>query len=238
MRFKDEVVLITGAGRGLGRAIALAFGQGGARLAINDLTPVNLDETERQLLKLGAKCLSITCDVSRKTQVQGMLESVLDHYDRLDILVNNAAVEPSSPMMTMDEWDWDRTLAVNLKGPFLTMQSAARVMQDLGGGMIVNLGASGLRGEHLARRPAYAASKKGLMVLTRAAAIEFAPYNIRVNMVSPGRIGSDTVESEREAVDPSIVYTGIADAVLYLCSERAKFITGEVISMNDDIKVD
>jgi NAD(P)-dependent dehydrogenase (short-subunit alcohol dehydrogenase family) len=238
MRFKDKVVLITGAGRGLGRRISLAFGQEGARLAINDLTPINLDETEELLLANGADCLSVMCDISKKAQVQGMIESVIDHYGNLDILVNNAGVEPSSPLMTMDEWDWDRTMAVNLKGPFLTMQSTARIMKDQGGGKIVNIGAGNFRGDNLACRSAYAASKEGLSALTRAAAIEMAPHNIRVNMVALGRIRPVNPGSETASVDDSLWYAAVAEAVLYLCSNEAKFVTGEVISMKGDMEVD
>jgi 3-oxoacyl-[acyl-carrier protein] reductase len=234
MRFQDEVILITGAGRRLGRTLALAFGREGARLAINDLTPVNLDETERQLNAMGVEVFAITCDISKKMQVQGMIEAIRDRYDLLNILINNAAVEPSCDLMVMDEWDWDRTLAVNLKGPFLTMQSAARVMQAQGGGRMVNIGASRLRGEDLAQRPAYAASKEGLLALTRAAALEFAPYNIRVNAVCPGRMRYDQDEQEPDQRPgaPWVTPDAVADAVLYLCSSEAQFLTGEVIHVD------
>jgi NAD(P)-dependent dehydrogenase (short-subunit alcohol dehydrogenase family) len=234
MRFQDEVVLITGAGRGLGRALALAFGREGAHLVINDLTPINLDETERQLNAVGVDVFTITCDISKKMHVQGMIEAICDRYDSLDVLINNAAVEPSSALMVMDEWDWDRTLAVNLKGPFLTMQSVARVMQEQGGGRIVNLGASRLRGKDLAQQPAYAASKEGLLTLTRAAALEFAPYNIRVNAVCPGRIryAQDEPEPDQGPMVPWVSPAAVADAVLYLCSSEAQFLTGEVIRVD------
>ncbi|TFH32976.1 MAG: SDR family oxidoreductase [Anaerolineales bacterium] len=238
MRFQDKVVFITGAGRGLGRAIALAFGREGARLGINDLTPVNLDETERQLQDMKVEVLAMTGDIAKKMQVQSLIEAVLDRFGRLDILINNAAVEPVSAMMLMDEWDWDRTLAVNLKGPFLTMQSAARVMTEQAGGSIVNLGAHRLRGAYLAERSAYAASKEGLLALTRAAALEFAPNNIRVNAVCPGEVRHEpmngSTDAHRATGGPSrwVTPEAVAEAVLYLCSEDAKFVTGEVLTVD------
>lgn len=232
MRFQDKVILITGAGRGLGRAIAIAFGQEGARLAINDLTPVNLDETERHLKDLGVDVLTITCDISKKMQVQNMIEAVRDSFGRLDILINNAAVQPMTPLMAMDEWDWDRTIAVNLKGPFLTMQSAARVMSEQAGGSIVNLGAGRLPGAYLAQRPAYTASKEGLLALSRTAAIEFATHNIRVNVVCPGQVRLASEEEVTEKPGRGVTPAAVADAVLYLCSDDAKFVTGEVLTID------
>lgn len=232
MQFQNKVVLITGAGRGLGRAISIAFGQEGARLAINDLTPVNLDETERLLKDSGAEVFAINCDVAKKMQVQSMIERVLDQFGRLDVLINNAAVQPVAAMMTMDEWDWDRTIAVNLKGPFLTMQSAARVMSEQAGGSIVNLGAGRLPGAYLAQLAAFATSKEGLLALSRAAAIEFAEHNIRVNVVCPGHVRQASREGVAVTRDYSIRSMAVADAVLYLCSDRAKFITGEVIHVD------
>jgi len=232
MHFQDKVVLITGAGRGLGRAIATAFSQQGARLAINDLTPVNLDETESQCKSLGVEVLAITCDIAKKMQVQSMIEAVRDQFGRLDILINNAGVQPVADLLTMDEWDWDRTFAVNLKGPFLMMQSAARVMSEQAGGSMVNLGAGRLRGTYLSQRSAYTASKEGLLVLSRAAAIEFAEHNIRVNVVCPGQIRQESNEGLNATPDHGVTPEAVANAVLYLCSDEAKFITGEVVHVD------
>jgi NAD(P)-dependent dehydrogenase (short-subunit alcohol dehydrogenase family) len=211
--FTDQVVLVTGAGRGLGRALSLAFGGEGARLAIIDLTPINLDQTEIQLKSSGVEVLSITGDVAKKMQVQGMIEATVEHFGRLDVLINHAHVEPVAALLTMDEWDWDRTLAVNLKGPFLTMQSAGRIMSEQGGGCVINLGLT--RSLRRTDRAAFAASLKGLGELTRRAAIEFAPHRIRVNALAVSNVPDQAA----------------ADAALYLCSPDSSFITGEVLHL-------
>jgi NAD(P)-dependent dehydrogenase (short-subunit alcohol dehydrogenase family) len=164
-----------------------------------------------------------------------MLEQTLDRFNRLDILINNAQVEPTAAILTMDEWDWDRTVAVNLKAPFLMMQSAARIMQDQGGGSIVNIGVTGIQGDHLAQKAAYAATKSALGVLTQAAALELAALNIRVNMIAVGRYRGATAKVRPDEGDLSL-WQAAADAALYLSSSDAKFITGETLSVHGPIK--
>jgi NAD(P)-dependent dehydrogenase (short-subunit alcohol dehydrogenase family) len=145
--FQDKVVLVTGAGRGIGRAIAETFAAQGAVVAANDLSPVNLDETLRRIQSSGGRSRDYVFDVAKKMPVQGLVQSVLEDWGRIDILVNNAGVEPHAPLLTLDEWDWQRTLDVNLSGPFYTMQAAGRVMREAGGGAIVNIASiAGLHG--------------------------------------------------------------------------------------------
>ena len=132
--FTDQVVLITGAGRGLGRALALAFAREGARVAANDLTPINLDETLAQIQAGGGQGRGYIFDIAKKMPVQALIEAVRQDWERIDILVNNAAVMPRAGILEMDEWDWRRTLDVNLNGAFFTTQSVGRVMRAQGGG--------------------------------------------------------------------------------------------------------
>jgi 3-oxoacyl-[acyl-carrier protein] reductase len=242
--FNEKVVLVTGAGRGIGRAIALTFAAQGARVAANDVTPVNLDETVRLIRECGGVCRDYVYDVAAKMPVQAMIEQVRDAYERIDILINNAGVEPHSPILEMDEWDWRRTLDVNLSGPFFTMQSVGRVMREQGGGVIVNIASIAGRAHGLRDRSAYVASKAGLIGLTREAAREFAPYNIRVNAVCPGVIETEMTAALRQ--DEAMLRKWLEDIpqgrlgrvedvvglVLFLCSGSAAYVTGQAINVD------
>jgi len=184
--FTDKVVLVTGAGKGTGRAIAEAFAARGAIVAANDVTPINLDETVARITASGGCVKAYVEDIAKKMPVQALVNEVLDDWGRIDILVNCAEVEPRFPLLDMDDWDWQRTLDVNLTGTFLLMQSVGRVMRAQGGGVMVNLGA---RAKSRENRGAYFVSKAGLVALTEQAAGEFAAYHIRVHLVAPEETG-------------------------------------------------
>jgi NAD(P)-dependent dehydrogenase (short-subunit alcohol dehydrogenase family) len=179
----DKIVLVTGAGKGTGRAVAEAFAARGAVVAANDVTPINLDETVARITASGGRVRAYVEDVAKKMPVQALVTAVEDDWGRIDILVNCAEVEPRFPLLDMDDWDWQRTMDVNLTGTFLLMQSVGRVMRAQGGGVMVNLGA---RAKAQENRGAYFVSKAGLVALTEQAAGEFAAYNIRVCWVAPG----------------------------------------------------
>ncbi len=242
--FAGKVVLVTGAGRGIGRALAQAFVESGARVAANDLTPVNLDPAVQAMVGSGREARGFIADVASKQAVQAMIEQIRDAYGRIDILVNNAGVEPHASLLTLDEWDWDRTLDVNLKGPFLLVQSVGRVMADQGGGCIVNIASIAGRAHGLKDRSAYVASKMGLIGLTREAARELATYNIRVNAVCPGVIETEMTAALRD--NPDMMSRWLAEipqgrlgkpqdvvgAVLFLCSEAAAYMTGQAINVD------
>jgi 3-oxoacyl-[acyl-carrier protein] reductase len=242
--YDGSVVLVTGAGRGIGRAIALAFAEEGARVAANDLTPVNLDETIHLIENAGGQALPFYADVSRKMDVATMIEAVRGQFKRIDILVNNAGVEPHASLLELDEWDWDRTLAVNLKGPFLTMQAVGRSMAEQGGGVIVNVASIAGRAYGLKDRSAYVASKSGLIGLTREAARELAAYGIRVNAVCPGVIETEMTAALRRNEAMMARWLAeipqgrlgrpedVAKLVLYLCSPQAAYITGQAINVD------
>ena len=179
---KDKVVLITGAGRGSGRALAEAFAERGACIAANDISPVNLDEVVNGILKQGGRSRAYIEDVVKKVGAQHIVKQVEDDFGRIDILINHAAVEPHIPLLDMDEWDWHRVLDVNLTGAFLMTQSVGRVMRAQGQGVIINL-ISRTKAPPGSDAAAFIASMSGLAGLTQQAESELRPYGIQVYSV-------------------------------------------------------
>ncbi len=184
--FSGKVVLITGAGKGTGRRVAEAFAAQGASVAVNDVSPVNLDETVMRILASGGQVKAYVEDIAKKMPIQALLNSVLDDLGQIDILVNCAEVEPQKTVLEMDDWDWQRTLDVNLTGPFLLTQSVGRIMKEKGGGVIVHVGERA-KGEE--KRAAYFTSKAGLAALSALAAYEFSEFGIRVYHFQPEETG-------------------------------------------------
>jgi len=215
--FKGKVVLITGAGKGKGRALAEAFAQRGALVAVNDISPVNLDELVQQGV---GKIKAYPEDAAKKIAIQTIIKQVEDDFGSIDILINHAAVEPRVSLLDMDEWDWHRVLDVNLTGTFLTMQSVGRVMREKGSGVIVNLvtaPASGSRNE-----AAYTASLHGLIGLTRQASLELSEYNVHVHAVGTGIAEFHHAEA---GIPKSFI-----EAVLYLCKSS---LNGQIVNAEE-----
>ncbi|MFL7869604.1 MAG: SDR family NAD(P)-dependent oxidoreductase [Anaerolineales bacterium] len=187
-KFKEKVVLITGAGKGAGRRLTTAFAELGATVAANDISPVNVEELVQEINASGGNARAYIDDVAKKVGVQALVKQVEDDFGRIDILVNHAAVEPRSALLDMDEWDWHRTLDVNLTGAFLVTQSVGRMMRAQGGGVIVNLIAADAGVTEAGRdesplRAAFLASMAGLDAFSQQAARELAPYGVRVHAV-------------------------------------------------------
>ena len=245
-----KIALVTGAGRGIGKAIAMGLAFSGATVAINDINPDACERVAAEVQSMGghaslpAGAAAFHADVSNKHAVQAMLEGVLDKWGRLDLLINNAGVEPHASLLTLDEWDWRRTIDVNLTGPFLCSQSAARVMKDTGGGVIVNIASIAGRAAGLRDRSAYVASKTGLIGLTKESARELAVYNIRVNAVCPGVIVTEMTAHLRQNEAQMRKWLDdipqgrlgepddVVGLVLFLCSDAAAYITGQAINVD------
>jgi 3-oxoacyl-[acyl-carrier protein] reductase len=180
--FKGKVVLITGAGKGSGRKLAEAFAGHSATVAANDISPNNVEELVAVINAQGGTARAYVEDVAKKVGAQALVKQVEDDFGRIDILVNHAAVEPRSPLLDMDEWDWHRVLDVNLTGAFLMTQSVGRVMREAGGGVILNIVPEAGRDES-SQRAAFFASMAGLESLSQQAARELEPDGIRVHTV-------------------------------------------------------
>ena len=244
MNFKDKVVLVTGAGRGIGKAIALAFAREGARVAVNDINPDTCEVTAKDIVASGGEAAAWHADVANKLAVQTMLIDIEERWGRIDILINNAGVEPHQSILKLDEWDWNRTIDVNLKGAFICSQSVGRMMADKGGGVIVNIASIAGRAAGLRDRSAYVASKTGLIGFTKECAREFAAHNIRVNAVCPGviitemtaQLREDEAQMKKWLEDIPLGRLGEPDdvtgVVLFLCSDAARYITGQAINID------
>jgi NAD(P)-dependent dehydrogenase (short-subunit alcohol dehydrogenase family) len=177
-KLKEKIVLITGAGKGSGRILAQAFAKQGSLVAANDISPINVEEVVNRITTQGGRAKAYIEDVAKKVGVQNIINQVEDDFGQIDILINHAAVEPHVPLLEMDEWDWHRTLEVNLSGAFLMTQSVGRLMRVQGAGVIINL----ITGPSQAEKAeaAFIASMNALDGLTRQAARELAPYGIKV----------------------------------------------------------
>jgi NAD(P)-dependent dehydrogenase (short-subunit alcohol dehydrogenase family) len=240
--FTGKVALITGAGRGAGRQVAVAFGALGAIVAANDINPLSLDETIELIYQAGGTGEPFVFDIAKRMPVEGLVAQVLERYDRIDCLINHASVAPAASLLDMDEWDFHRTLDVNLGGPFFTMQQVGRVMRQQGGGVMVNLISMKPTSLNQSDHSAYAASQAGIVGLTCAAAAELSSYHIRVNSIYQGPKITATAESgdwNPTQFDSWLgKYPALSDhprlvqLVLFLCSESASALNGLVLPLD------
>ena len=237
MRLKDKVALVTGGGRGIGEAIALAFGREGARVAVADVDPKTAAATAR---RLGARGLALHMDVASKDSVDEGFAAIDRKWGRVDIAVTNAAIEPIVPFLELDEATWDRIVDTNLKGTFLVAQAAARRMARRRRGVIITL--SSVNAE--VARPesaAYAATKGGVRQLTKAMAVSLAPYGVRVNAIGPGTVVTGLTRhllrnrTWRDAVYARTPMQRVAEpreigeVAVFLASDMSSYMTGTTV---------
>ena len=233
MKLEGRVAIVTGAGRNIGEAVASAFAREGARVAVVDMDQRRAGTAaDRINANHPGAALPLVCDVSLKEDVQGMVSAVVSRFGQVDVLVNNVAITDRKTVWDLEEDEWDRVLRVTLTSVFLCSKYVSRQMAHQGrGGSIINMAStSGHRGRGNAT--AYTAAKGGVLNLTRSLAIQLAPHKIRVNSLTPNRIGSpvgeDTVReggSVKNLVGRNGVPLDIAKAALFLASDDAEFIT-------------
>jgi len=235
---QEKIALVTGASRGIGRAIALALARVGATVVCTSTRAGGCDATLAQAQGLPGKLLAAVCDVADKPQVEALAKAVLEQHGRLDILVNNAGVTKDGVFLRMSDDDFDRVVATNLRGPFLVCRAFARAMAKARGGRIVNVGSVvGLTGN--AGQANYAASKAGLVGFTKSLAKELAGRAVTANVIAPGFITTDMTASIPEDLQQSMLREiplgrfgqpdDVAQAVLFLCSDAGSYITGQTL---------
>ena len=243
MSISEKTVLVTGAGAGIGRGIALAFIHAGARVMAADMNPDSLKETASLLTGGDRERLgTFVANVRSKSEIDAMVEATVDRFGEIDVLVNNAGIYPNCPVVEMSQEEWDAVMETNLRAPFLACQSVAKRMIERGrGGKIVNISSGAYKSARLGAAH-YCASKAGVVMFTKVLAMELAQHRINVNSVSPGlidvgpRMGAS--EEYKSALVKGIPWgrTGtpdeIARAVLFLASDDAEYITGEVLEVD------
>ncbi len=249
MTFEGRVALVTGAGRGIGKTIALAFAREKAHVVINDIYPKDeLEKVTREISTSGVRGLAIQADVSQSDEVKEMIGKIQKTFQRLDILVNNAGIIRRGTIETVTEEEWDEVIRVNLKGTFNCCKAVVGIMKRQRMGKIVNVSSVAGKTGDITSAPGYGPSKAAIDALTKTLARQLAQHGINVNAVAPHAIETEMSAQWSEEKRKSIIEAiplkrlgkpeDVAEAVLFLASDKANFITGEILDVNGGFFMD
>ena len=244
MRLKSKIAVVTGSSRGVGRSIAIAFGEQGADVVVNySSSQKAADEVVEKIKSFGSRAIAIKADVANKAEVEMLIKAAIDEFGRIDILVNNAGFTRPNMMLKMTEDEWNQVLDIHLKGAFLCSQAAALRMKEHNSGKIINVtSVAGLVGT--VGQINYSAAKGGLLSMTKSAARELARYNICVNVISLGIVATDMTEKIRTDEKLSEIYMNrillkrfaeaedISPAFVFLASDESNYITGQLLCVD------
>lgn len=243
-RLAGKIAIITGAGRGIGRAIAVTFAREGCAVAVADVNEEFARETVTAIEETGGICIAVTGDVSKQGDILKMRETVEGKLGGIDILVNNAGVFTSTAADACTEAEWDWIMNINLRGQFFLSQAVLEPMKRRGGGAIVNMSSMAGKIGGIVGSVPYSVSKAGVVCLTKALARHWGKYAIRVNAIAPGVIETEMTKSHPESfwINAPIARKGtpeeVADCALFLASDESRYITGKTIDVNGGMYMD
>jgi 3-oxoacyl-[acyl-carrier protein] reductase len=248
MELQGSVAIITGAGGAIGRATALLFAGEGAAVVLADLRKEGVEEIARLVKASGGRAVSCAADVSDEKDVTRLVRAALDEFGTIDVLVNNAAISMTTPILEIEAADWDRVMAVNLRSVFLLSREAFRFMKTRGKGKIISMASASAKIGGLVVGAHYAASKAGVICFTKSLALQAAPFGISVNAVCPGPTRTPMTDAWGEKANAEFAAKipmkrygepeEIAQAILFLASERSRYITGEILDVNGGLVMD
>jgi dehydrogenase/reductase SDR family protein 4 len=248
LSLENKVVLITGASRGIGQAIAMGLAQAGADVAIASRKIADLEKVAEEIKKLGRKCLPVAAHIGKIDDINNLVKNVMEEFGKIDILINNAATNPTmASAIDIDDRAWDSIMNLNLKGLFFLSQAVARIMKEKGGGKIINVASiAGITPDIL---PVYSISKAGVIMATKVMAQQWAIYNIRVNAIAPGLTKtrfSEPLWKNQDILKIAMSRTPLGrpaepeemvGAIIFLASDASSYVTGQVLAIDGGMTI-